>query len=403
MKIRTLRCLTLLTLLAGFLAAALTAQEQPSNSLHYKVINLGTLGGTSSAGNGINNRGWVTGVASLPGDHNQHAALWAYGLKFDLGTLGGTNSAVLFPVKSTNGPIAGVSETPKQQPLGEDWSCSFFFPTITHQVCVGFVWNGHMTPLPTLGGDNGFAAGINNHEQVVGWAETSFHDPTCAGPQGRNQVLQFQAVIWSPDGTIQQQLSPLGDDPDSAAVAINDKGQVVGISGLCDQAVGRFSARHAVLWEDGTATDLGSFGGVAWNTPVAINQKGQVAGFSDFPGDQDGSLTSHAFFWTKETGIQDLGTLKGDFLSLGLGMNNHAQVVGESIGPNGPRAFLWQNGALLDLNSILPTGSSWSLLYAGDINDRGEITGGFVDRNSVECGPSAAGCAFLAIPANGRR
>jgi len=217
-----------------------------------------------------------------------------------------------------------------------------------------------------------------SRKRIVGWAETSFHDPTCAGPQGRNQVLQFQAVIWGPGGTIRQQLSPLGDDPDSAAVAIN-------------------------VWEDGTVTDLGSFGGVAWNTPVAINQKGQIAGFSDFPGDQDGRLTSHAFFWTKETGIQDVGILKGNSLSLGLGMNNRAQVVGESIGPNGPRAFLWQNGALLNLNSILPTGSSWSLLYAGDINDRGEITGGFVDRSSVECGPSTAGCAFLAIPTNDQR
>jgi probable HAF family extracellular repeat protein len=224
-----------------------------------------------------------------------------------------------------------------------------------------------MTALPTLGGNNGFVAGINNAGQMVGWAENTIHDPTCGGPNGRNQVLQFEAVIWGPDGEIQRQLPPLGDDPDGAAVAINNKGQVVGISGLCDQAVGRFSAKHAVLWENGLPTDLGNFGGIAWNTPVAINDKGQVAGFSDFPGDENGSLTSHAFFWTKETGIQDLGTLTGDSLSLGLGMNNRGQVVGQSIGANGSRAFLWKDGVLTDLNTTLPAGSPLTLLYAGDI------------------------------------
>jgi probable HAF family extracellular repeat protein len=79
-------------------------------------------------------------------------------------------------------------------------------------------------------------------------------------------------------------------------------------------------------------------------------------------------------------------------------MNNRGQVVGQSLGANGSRAFLWENGVLLDLNTVLPPGSSLTLLYAGDINDTGEITGGFVDSNSVTCGPTTAGCAFLAIP-----
>ena len=396
-KIAVLLAVAVLTFAALITPLCSSAQDQPSKHRHYKIINLGALGGTSSAGNGINNRGWVTGAANLQGDKNARAALWAYGLKFDLGTLGGPNSGVFFPVKNNTGKIAGVAETVDTDPLGEQWSCSFFFPSVTGHTCLGFVWNGHMMALATLGGNNGFAAGINNAGQIVGWAENTVHDPTCAGPNGRNQVLQFEAVIWGSDGQIQQQLPPFGDDPDSAAVAINNKGQVVGISGLCDQAVGRFSARHAVLWENGVPTDIGNFGGIAWNTPVAINEKGQVAGFSDFPGDADGSFTGHAFFWTKGTPIEDLGTLRGDFLSLGLGMNNRGQVVGYSIGPNGLRAFLWEGGPLIDLNSILPPGSSLTLQIAGDINDRGEITGVFVDRNSTTC-TSNAGCAFLAIP-----
>ena len=391
---------TLAALLAGCITVPI-AQGQEQEQSQYRVIQLGTFGGNSSAGNGINNRGWVTGTANLAGDQAEHAALWIDGLRFDLGTLGGDNSAVLFPVKGNTGKVAGVAETSTIDPLGEEWSCSFFFPTLTGHTCQGFVWNGHMIPLNTLGGNNSFAAGNNDLGQIVGWAENATQDPTCAGANGRNQVLQFEPVIWGPDGTVQQQLPPYLDDPDGAAVAINDLGQVVGISGLCDQAVGRFTAKHAVIWENGIPTDLGNFGGIAWNTPVAINQQGQAAGFSDFPGDDDGSLNSHAFFWTKQSGIQDLKTLPGDSISLGLGMNDRGQVVGESIGPNGARAFLWENGTLIDLNRILPAGSSLTLLFAGDINDRGEITGGFIDQNSVECGPSTLGCAFLAVPASG--
>jgi hypothetical protein len=52
----------------------------------------------------------------------------------------------------------------------------------------------------------------------------------------------------------------------------------VGISGSCDQAVGRYTAAHAVLWDNGTVTDIGA--GVLpapfWNTPMAISEHGDV-------------------------------------------------------------------------------------------------------------------------------
>jgi probable HAF family extracellular repeat protein len=361
---------TLLLLAAG---ATPQARAHEDDKQVYEVTILPSLGGTSSAGSSINNRSWVAGFSNLPGDQTRHATLWRNGTSLDLGTLGGPNSSVVWPVKNNRGVIAGIAETAEMDPLGEDWSCSAFFPgEPTGHICLGFVWeSGVMRPLPTLGGNNGFATGVNNRGQVVGWAENTVHDPTCNPPQ----VLQFRAVLWGPEEGKIEELPPLPGDSVSAATAINDKGQVVGISGICDNAVGRFSAAHAVLWDNGTVTDIGNLGGVAWNTPMAINQRGTVVGFSNPPGDEDGSFNAHAFLWTRRDGIRDLGTLPGDTTSQALGINARDQVVGLSCGETGCRAFLWQNGVMKDLNALVPHSYPHHLVSAADINDAGKITG----------------------------
>lgn len=395
-----LRNCTMMAALFAVLAVAVRVGAQDQQGADgpalYRVINLGNpLGGSSSAGNAMNNLGWSMGVANLPGDTTQHAELWLRGLHLDLGTLGGPNSAVIFANHSDSGQIVGISETADIDPLMETWSCAgAFFPTTTHHICLGFVWqNGVMTALPTLGGYNGVASSANNLGQVVGWAETAVNDPTCVLPQ----VQQFEGVIWGPGKDQIQQLSPLGEDPDSAATAINDKGQVVGISGICQNAVGAFSAKHAVLWQDGQPTDLGNIGGHGWNTPTFINNHGQIVGFANASGDLVNGqleLKFHAFLWTKDRGMRDLGTLSGDAISEALGINEAGQVVGVSFGAgfSHPRAFLWQNDVMTDLNSLVPAGSTLTLQVAGDINDRGEITGAASDSNT-KTNP-----AFLAIP-----
>jgi probable HAF family extracellular repeat protein len=75
-------------LLTGTLQGAVphgASQERPSG---YRVVLLAGLGGTSSAGHSINNRGWVTGYSDLPGDRARHAGLWKGRAAVDLGTLG---------------------------------------------------------------------------------------------------------------------------------------------------------------------------------------------------------------------------------------------------------------------------------------------------------------------------
>jgi probable HAF family extracellular repeat protein len=400
MHAKTLVYLAGMPLVFAVASAALAPQVRSSEggSVQYSFYNLGTFGGSSSSGNAINNSGWALGNANLPGDTTTHAAVWIDGMKFDLGTLGGANSGVEWPVHNDRGVIPGIAETAEIDPLNENWSCSAFFPTVTNHVCVGFRWfEGTKTPLPTLGGPNGYAAGANNHGEIVGWAENTVHDSTCTPPQ----VLQFEAVRYSPDGNIQE-LPPLPKDLDGAATAINEKGDAVGISGTCNNAVGAYTAAHAVIWHDGVPALINTFGGAGWNTPTDINNRGEVVGFADLPGDAVGGVLTFnpvGFIWSEATGTQKILPLPGDTNSIAYAINDRGQVVGQSFGgPEGSRAFIWENGKSYDLNSFLPSGSTLYLLYAEGINDRGEITGQACVAADGACSTPPQTPAFLAIP-----
>ena len=359
----------------------------------FRVVNLSSLGGNENAGNSINDHGLVAGFANLSDNNSRHAMLWLYGFRFDLGTLGGPNSNVPWPVKNTNGLIAGIAQTTTPQPRGETWSCRSFFatPTRAAATCLGVVWEeGKIRALPTLGGDNGFATGANNHRQVVGWAENRVEDSSCVAPQ----IYQFRATLWGPDLDRVRELPPLRGDSTSAATGINDKGQVIGISGACGTAVGGVAARHAVMWENGKPMHLGNLGGIAWNTSMALNERGDVVGFSNVSKEDGATFNARAFLWTRGHGIRDLGTLPGDSLSQALGINEKRQIVGISCtaGFASCRAFLWEDGVMMDLNDLVPDDYADHLYTANDINDLGQITG-----YTVKAGTEDS-LAFLASP-----
>ena len=181
------RKLTFLAATALFATVAVSTglgqvEQQKIETRKYYVIDLGDpLGVPSAAAASINNIGWIAGNASATAT-TEHAELWV-GVPFDLGTLGGPNSAVAWPNKNNQGQIVGITETADVNLLGEDWSCALAnFPTITHHICYGFLWqDGVMTALPPLpGGLNSYGAGINSRGQAVGWAENGVHDSTCA-------------------------------------------------------------------------------------------------------------------------------------------------------------------------------------------------------------------------------
>jgi len=130
---------------------------------------------------------------------------------------------------------------------------------------------------------------------------------------------------------------------------------------------------------------------------MAINQWGDVAGFSNVSASSGGAFNAHAFLWTKRDGIRDLGTLPGDAISQALGINGWRQIVGISCSAGFAtcRGFLWQNGVMTDLNSLVAPGYGDQIYAAGDINELGRITGQAFNPATNEYS------AFLAVPEHG--
>jgi probable HAF family extracellular repeat protein len=381
--------------LAGFATPA-EAQTASAPLPHYTVIRLGTLGGSSSNGyGGVTNRGWVSGDSSLSGDKTEHAFVWRDGVMTDLGTLGGPNSSTGFPQKNDSGLIVGTAQGSQIDPLKEYWGVGDTCPSATpcegyKHLEFGFRWqNGVMTALPTLGGNNSSAIGDNNLGQVAGWAETATVHKRCVKPQ----VLDIKAVVYGPKSGEVHELPTFPGDDAAFALGINDHGDVVGLSGGC--AVPVYAnipavARHAVVWRNGTVFDLGGLGGKTNNLAIVINNAGQIAGQSDLPGD----TTTHAALW-QNGAITDLGALPGDASSSAQDINAQGQVVGLSCDVNfNCRAFLWDHGVMMDLNSLIPPDSPLYLAQAEGINDRGEIAGTAILKSNPNEQP-----AFLAIPA----
>jgi probable HAF family extracellular repeat protein len=97
----------------------------------------------------------------------------------------------------------------------------------------------------------------------------------------------------------------------------------------------------------------------------------------------------------------DLGHLS-DCYSLAFTINSQGQIVGGTFscadGGTHSRAFLWENGTMVDLDTLVSAGSPLRLVEAVTINDRGEIAGNGVPPGVARKDFGTLGHAFLLIP-----
>ena len=177
------------------------------------------------------------------------------------------------------GAVVGISQTDDSDPLHEDWSCELG----------GFLTEATDLHLPRVRlaerRDAG-AAHARRQPQLRHRRQQRGRDRRVGGDGSARSHLRRRPGPpvprrhLGPEERQQRQdqdarAPPFPGDSASAATAINDEGQVVGISGRCDQAVGRFSALHAVLWDkNGKPTEIPNLGGTTWHTPMDINGAG---------------------------------------------------------------------------------------------------------------------------------
>jgi probable HAF family extracellular repeat protein len=197
-------------------------------------------------------------------------------------------------------------------------------------------------------GFSGVADKVNNRGEVIG--QSSYPN---------------YAFVWK-DGHFLNLGTFGGDDGSSGASDINNRGEVVG------QATGP-NFRHAYSWtKSGGIRDLGNLDGdrLSLSGAEGINDQGQIVGAS-YSRDLG---TTHAVYFGP-SGVIDLGTLGG--LSDAHAVNNLGQVVGDSYGAFGHHAFLTDlsGGPMVDLNTLIPPDSGWTLFEATAINDAGQIVG----------------------------
>jgi probable HAF family extracellular repeat protein len=263
---------------------------------------------------------------------------------------------------------------------------------------VSFLWNGpgDMDLLPGIPDlPNTTALGLNDQDQAVGicgldedgnnhavlWERGRVHmlseSPSAAFAINNAGIVVGE--VWNADEEILNaaywsrgrlfRLPPLEDAPISEAYAINDRGQIVGLSGP------DWDYAHAVLWRMSpkpSVVDLGTLGGNgSWAT--GINNRGDIVGQA-----QKANGDWRCALWD-ERGITDLGNFDDAPMCSALSVNNRGQIVGFSGASfddlTTAHALLWENGHMINLQNLMPANSGWVLQQALSINDEGQIAG----------------------------
>ena len=344
------------------LGTVLAAGTQAAADRIYMPVDLGTLGGEQSVALAMNDRGMVVGWSETAQPIPElHAFLWADDVMQDLGTLGGAWSAGR--AINETGVVVGASETGDGEMHGFVW-----YDGVMH----------NLTDLlrvpprdPSTVGDPQAcysqirvfveANDVNEQGWIVGCAymeaDPNLHGilavPLFAGPPSAVDPEYFYVDL----GRLE-----VGDA--CLAMAVNDRGMIVGISG-----------NGAFRWIDEVIEPLETFAAVSF--AGGVNEHGTVVGWTE-NASVDPART--ACMWLD--GIRrDMGP--GHGISAAVAINDTSLIVGYAAkGPNAPaEAMLWEGCIPYNLNDItvVPVRAvvlPWATLTeATDIDSSGRIVG----------------------------
>lgn len=316
-------------------AIALLTGAAPSQAQTYTLKDLGAAPGESvSVGYGLNEMGQAAGTSSAPS--GAMATLFSNGLATNLGTLEPNDVAI----------ATGISRT--TEVVGYE-----FFSSTPNNTSHAFVYsNGRLLDIhsPSLFPAGTMAEAVNGLGDVVG--------------EGLLNSSSFHAFLYANGKMVD--IGPPGSYQ-AFAVAINDAGQIVGNSYFTNGGGGAF------IYLNGAFTFLAPPRG-AQVSVFAVNRIGEVVG------EIYASGTTHAAIFVNGSWT-DLGALSGS-ATHATGINTQGQVIATAIFPqvsyHPPKpgkhvGLIFIGGALVDLNTLIPAGSGFTITDAIAINDAGEI------------------------------
>ena len=221
---------------------------------------------------------------------------------------------------------------------------------------------------------------LNNKGQAVGTSPLTLAQPSSAssayhaflypGPTtvDLGTLGEPTPISFPPDTSTDVSLP--GNHSNSAALGINDAGQVVGVSGTGARNAGSAIIQHAFMYQDGRMIDLGPSPALS-SFAAAINSTGLIVGAAQ----KDNG--TYAALWQNGQ-IQYLDTSQP--YSYALAVNDAAQIVGTIAVPSNSQpqtgiAFVYRDGKMLDLNKQVTNISGWTLNMATGINSKGQICG----------------------------
>lgn len=263
------------------------------------------------------------------------------------------------------------------------------------------VQNGVVT-LPTGPMTGVLPVGLNNAGQLAG-------DALQVSAKSADIFIDSSAVLYTvSSGATTALPSPSGEEG-TAAFGINSSGTVAGAS---INTAG--SPIDPLLWQNGSPLTLSVLSAFQQSLATSVNDSGIAAGIDfniDFSVLVDPSASAHAVLFTADRSVGDLGVLPNTTNSFATGINNSGWVVGFSTN-NTPdytlhfagifypaastyQAFLYANGQMYNLNTLLVDGVGWNLAFATAINNAGQIIG-----TGLFLGPSGSTQqhAFLLTP-----
>lgn len=337
-----------------FAAAVFFAVQPCAAQVQYVVTDLGTLGGNYSYARGINDNGQIVGTATISNISSDcHAFLYSNGTMSDIGAFQDFYS---FAVSiNNNGQIAGYVSNPS--PPSWKYDMAFYYA------------NGSMTII----GDPTEYYRIGSYGSV---------HPCGINDQGEVAINGGNLYC---DGIITK--LPVGVIMRDGSTDINNNGTVV--LGPHFDMTGDYNIHYKMyIYSNGICADLGTLPGYSdynFCCPVAINDNDQVVGYVH---DKQNSSYCHPFLYANGE-MQELQRF-GGVGAIPRDINNNGQIVG-SVQYGSGRAFLYNNGAMQDLNSLVEPSSGWTLNSANAINSTGQIVGNGTN-------PAGKSRAFLLTP-----